>query len=1023
MTKLAFAHYFTPYLISLDNKMPASLGGGVGDYYDKNFLTPSGEGGIHAAYGGMLRDRPIERAPYPSTVDYQALDMQTEVRQGMAAGLDGFTMDLLGGPSATSTSTHLTRQTQLIQAAVDVGGFKVMLMPDMQSWTTGGSTDPTKVITDATAAARIKKLAAYSSVFRLDDGRLVLAPFYAERWTPARWKTCLAAIESAIGGSVAFVPCFLNYSANIAAFKAGIPQMYGASIWGDGNPGASANDAASAANAHSRGLIWMQPVIPQDERPNQHIYDEAGNTENLRVTWQAARDGNAEWVQGRTWNDYSEGAQIAPSARHGWTFTNLFRYYCDWWKAGTAPTITTDQVFLTHRQHPFAAKPTGGQTSLMTLRSGSTAARDTIEVATLLTASSTVDLLVNGSVVSSQTSAAGFASFTAPLQAGTISARVRRAGQADLTVPSPRPAVAVPVVQDLQYVAATAQRSPVNTVSVLFGVNDAAVPAGMLDTLEGAYSSGAGTGISNRVPIAARLNAWSAITTGTTAFSTGSRELALFNAGHEVVVSFRAPSTTDGTAYSTITAGTYDSNIQALFDRIYALDFGGAVSGTQPGQTYGGTKAQKVRVVFQTQADVTTGKGTATDFRAAYRHFFSVGKARRPLNAAERVVAELNLTVTAATNGQAALYYPGNTSTDFVDEVSVNAFASSGTTTSLQALLAPFLSWMGTNAPSRKLFVLQCGIHGISGQPTLQASWMAAAVAYLASEPRVSGACWWSADDATPPSDYSVAKTYNAAAWQGFHDAVAAALSAGTTTDVTAPSAPGKPSVVAQTTTTAQIAWTAPPEPDVAQFKVKLDGTVVQTITDPTVVNYTITGLSASSVHSVTVVALDGAGNTSVDSLPRMFTQPSSTAPLPPAIDQTATSVRRAGATVTGTAVATDPASGTLVYTWAWGDQVIDNGSPATHVYTAPGDYTVTLTVLSSGSGSGLSSQQTFPVTINNSAINRTEGQLQFFVPPTGEPIDEFGPEERANWQLTDDTLTAVLAALAAAGINVQTGS
>lgn len=1017
MAKKAFAHYFTPSPISLDNKMPAALGG-AGDYYDKNFLTPSGEGGKHAAYGGLLRDRPLERAPYPSTVDYQALDMQTEVRQGMAAGLDGFTMDLLGAPSATSTSTHLARQKQLMQAAVDVGsGFKIMLMPDMQSWTTGGSTDPTKVISDSTAASRIKTLAAYSSAFRLDDGRLVLAPFYAERWTPARWKTALAAIESAIGGSVAFVPCFLNYSANVAAFKAGIPQMYGASFWGDGNPGASANDANSAIDAHGRGLIFMQPVIPQDERPNQGIYDEAGNTENLRATWKAARDGNAEWVQGRTWNDYSEGAQLAPSARHGWTFTNLFRYHCDWWKTGTAPTVTTDQVFLTHRQHPYAAKPTGGQTKLMALRSGSTAARDTIEVATLLTASSTVEVLVDGSVVSSQTRSAGFDSFTVPLQPGTISARVRRSGQADLTVPSPRPAVSVPVVQDMQYVAATAQRSPVNTVSVLFGVNDAAIPSGMLDTLEGAYSSGSGTGIGMRVPFVARLNSWSATTT---AFTTGTRELDLFNAGHEIVVSFRVPSTTDGTAYSTITNGTYDSNIQGLFDRIYALDFGGAVSGTQPGQGYGGTKPQRVRVVFQTQADVTTGKGTATDFRAAYRHFFSVGKARRPLNAAERVTAALNLTVTAATNGQATLYYPGNTTTDYVDEVSVNAFVPSGSTTSLQSLITPFLTWMGDNAPSRKLFVLQCGIHGISGQPSLQSTWMSQAVAWLASEPRVSGVCWWSADDANPPSDYTLAKSLNATAWQGFHDAVAAAVAAGVSTDVTAPSAPGKPSVVAQTATTAQIAWTAPPEPDVAKFKVKLDGTVVQTINDPTVLTYTLTGLLASSTHQVSVAAVDGAGNVSVDSLVRQFSQPASVDPLPPAIDQTATSVRRAGATVTGTAVATDPTSGTLTYTWAWGDQAIDNGSPAVHVYTAPGDYTVVLTVLSS---SGQSSQQTFPVTINNSAINRTDGQLQFFVPPAGEPIDEFGPEERANWQLTDDTLTAVLAALAAAGINVQTGS
>ena len=42
------------------------------------------------------------------------------------------------------------------------------------------------------------------------------------------------------------------------------------------------------ADAHGRGGIWMQPVSVQDERPNQSLYDEADNSENLRVTWTAA---------------------------------------------------------------------------------------------------------------------------------------------------------------------------------------------------------------------------------------------------------------------------------------------------------------------------------------------------------------------------------------------------------------------------------------------------------------------------------------------------------------------------------------------------------------------------------------------------------------------------------------------------------------------------------------------------------------------------------------------------------------
>lgn len=56
-----FAHYFTPYPISLNNKA------GADDYYTKNYLNPAGESGKHAAYGGLLRDRPFPGRCCPAT--------------------------------------------------------------------------------------------------------------------------------------------------------------------------------------------------------------------------------------------------------------------------------------------------------------------------------------------------------------------------------------------------------------------------------------------------------------------------------------------------------------------------------------------------------------------------------------------------------------------------------------------------------------------------------------------------------------------------------------------------------------------------------------------------------------------------------------------------------------------------------------------------------------------------------------------------------------------------------------------
>jgi hypothetical protein len=77
---------------------------------------------------------------------------------------------------------------------------------------------------------------------------------------------------------------------------------------GQPQSGINSNLSANITDAHDRGKIWMQPVSVQDARPSQAIYDEANNSENLRVTWNAAIKG-ADWVQIPTWNDYSENAR------------------------------------------------------------------------------------------------------------------------------------------------------------------------------------------------------------------------------------------------------------------------------------------------------------------------------------------------------------------------------------------------------------------------------------------------------------------------------------------------------------------------------------------------------------------------------------------------------------------------------------------------------------------------------------------------------------------------------------------
>ncbi|MFJ2033314.1 endo-1,3-alpha-glucanase family glycosylhydrolase [Streptosporangium sp. NPDC087985] len=430
--KMVFAHYFTPYPVSLDNAAPEN------DYYARNYLKPEGESGKHAAYGGLLRDRPLGRDPISG--DYALADLKTEVNQAIAAGLDGFIVDIL-----SLTSANWTRVQNLIKAAEAVDpGFKIMLMPD---------TNALASVDSATLATALAQLAASKSVYRLADNRLVVAPFKAEGHTAAWWSDWMKTMETAHGIKVALVPCFLNFNNNRDAFAS---ISYGFSNWGNRSPAANANLTANITTAHGMGKIWMQPVSIQDERPNQGIFDEAGNTENLRASWKGAIDGKADWVQLTTWNDYSENTQFAPSRNAGWTYLDINAYYLTCYKLG-CPKITKDVAYLTHRVQPVAATPTYAQTKLMNLRSGSTAARDTVEVLSMLTAAGKVSVTIGGTT-QTYDAPAGVSAKTLPLKVGSVSATVTRNSATVAKVASPYTVTATPYVQDLHYRAVSSAR-------------------------------------------------------------------------------------------------------------------------------------------------------------------------------------------------------------------------------------------------------------------------------------------------------------------------------------------------------------------------------------------------------------------------------------------------------------------------------------------------------------------------------------------------------------------------------------
>ncbi|MFI5509958.1 glycoside hydrolase family 71 protein [Mycobacterium sp. NPDC051804] len=438
--KMVFAHYFPPYPISIDNRDAAS------DYYSTDYLSPRGERGIHAEYGGFLRDRPLPRAPRPEQ-DWREQDLSTEIGQAMSAGIDGFSVDILVAHDSPGAWIAPIPSMMLQAAEAADPAFKIMLMPDM----TGELGD----MSPQGMADEIALLAASPAAFRLADGRLVVSPYLAENRPVAWWRDFMAAMQTR-NIDIALVPLFLDPSdANIDKFA---PISYGMSAWGPRSPSnspVSGFPLDTVRKVHSKSDVWMQPVAMQDYRPRDETYDESENTTNLRNTWQIAIDSGAEWVQLITWNDYSENTQVAPSTRHGYALLELMSYYIAYFKCGQPPSITEDKVFLSHRTQSVASRPSR-QRALARLRSKSSPGRDAVEALTFLTAPAKVILRV-GDTVTVCDASAGVSECLAPIGALTpkgsvVSVEVLRGRSTVLKLVSPDRIIANPLYQDLSYV-------------------------------------------------------------------------------------------------------------------------------------------------------------------------------------------------------------------------------------------------------------------------------------------------------------------------------------------------------------------------------------------------------------------------------------------------------------------------------------------------------------------------------------------------------------------------------------------
>jgi hypothetical protein len=382
-----------------------------------------GEGGKHKAYGGLLRDRPIPRAPLGTGWAMQ--DMRTEVSNAKAAGLDGFMVNTMG-----TSGGNWTRILNLTRAAKELGGFTITPMVDANGAI--GSQTP------AVIAAKLAEIYAIGAGWTVDGG-LALSTFKADGKTVAWWTEVINLLEAKVG-PVRFIAAFLSISD--ARLKEFAPISYGFGVWGNRHLRTVTAAPNYAAKAHALGKKWMQPVAYQDARPHSYVYAESNGTATGRLMWERAINDGADFVQAITWNDYSESTQISPSVDNDGTFSELTAYYAKWFRDGQQPRVSTDRVYLLNRIHPHAAGP-----AMKPTLDGVSIPVDITEALCFLTAPAQVSLNDAPPV----DVPAGITPVKVPLRLGAQRVRVTRAGRTVLDFTSHDSVTDKPPTADLAY--------------------------------------------------------------------------------------------------------------------------------------------------------------------------------------------------------------------------------------------------------------------------------------------------------------------------------------------------------------------------------------------------------------------------------------------------------------------------------------------------------------------------------------------------------------------------------------------
>lgn len=430
--RLVIAHYFPPFPLTIGGWTPQT------SYYERNYLRPEGEKGKFARGGGFVRQRPLVgmqttdadlagpgngRAANGRTGIAQLRDRQQnrsdfEIQVARAAriGIDAFGVDILQLEGKSTWAAF-----GLLDAAQKVDPrFRVAVEPDLVAM---------KDVQPQPMADFLLKFGGHPSALRTADGRLLVMPFGAERRGPEFWEE-VGRIMAKQGQRIALIPDFVNPTSS--AKFAGISAA--GAMWGARDATAGNLQRRFAGDLLGRGYpAWVATAAPQDMRPKSLFAHEAAGSASFTAAMLAGIEGNAAALHLVTWNDYSEGSELAPSSATRFAYYDIAAYYIAWFKAGSQPAITRDGFIGFQRRQLFRPKDTSRGVAWKVRGS---AAVDIVEMSAFLTAPAEL-VITSGGRTERKRAGAGLQRVTVPAATGAVTMAIERSGRTVATCRSP----------------------------------------------------------------------------------------------------------------------------------------------------------------------------------------------------------------------------------------------------------------------------------------------------------------------------------------------------------------------------------------------------------------------------------------------------------------------------------------------------------------------------------------------------------------------------------------------------------